>query len=152
MNKKLFLSVVFFLLFSFAYSQNLVYKYKSKMIQSSENTHNNTPEEKSVPKEKSINNLENYIQSIKKMKQDTFEATSSFEKRVNTKLEELKDKIQFYAKSGAKDFSVGRAKMESYNADQEKMQLSLSWNHGISTLFPEVKKWDTLCETNVIVL
>jgi len=132
------------MILSSGYGQNLVDKYKSKMNHVSEPIEQNSMKAVSeIVEKKTASSMESDIRDIKSMKQGTFESTFSFEKRVNDKLKELKQKINFYGKNASKEFSAGTITMKSYNADQETMQLLFVWNQSINTLFPETKKWKT---------
>ena len=40
--------------------------------------------------------------------------------------------------NASKEYSAGTAQMKSYDADRERMQLSLTWNSDLKTIFPEI--------------
>ncbi|SHO81693.1 Putative tail fiber protein [hydrothermal vent metagenome] len=65
---------------------------------------------------------------IENMKKDTFESHSQFDaRRYNAKMA-LKKKVIRLANSNISNKIVGYLSMDSYDADMQKMQLSLKWN------------------------
>jgi hypothetical protein len=89
-------------------------------------------------------NLVNQVKRIKNLKQDTFESTTDFNTRVDTVIKELQNKVQFFAQNASKEYSAGTATMKSYDADREKMKLSLKWNGDLESIFPEIKNLQTV--------
>ena len=79
------------------------------------------------------------IQNIKKMKQGTFESTPDFLKKRNSKIKNLDEKVSFSSQKGDKKFSFGSVTMKSYDADTERMLLTVHWNKEVYALFPELK-------------
>ena len=79
------------------------------------------------------------IQKIMALKQDTFESSREFNTRQDRAISELKDKIQSFARKGSKKYSAGTATMKNYDADKERMRLSLTWNKDIQSSFPSSK-------------
>ncbi len=76
------------------------------------------------------------IQNIKKMKQDTFESTPDFLKRRSSKIKNLSDKVSFSSQKGDKKFSFGTVSMKSYDADRQRMLLTVKWNKEWYQVFP----------------
>ncbi len=88
---------------------------------------------------KSLTQQYDYVQSIQEimaLKQETFESSREFKTRQDRAISELKDKIQAFARKGSKKYSAGTTTMKSYDADKERMRLSLTWNKDIQSNFP----------------
>ena len=123
-------------------AEDLTDKYRQKMGMESPRT-DRTAIHTSNSIKKSEDNILADIRKIKEMRQDTFQSTRDFEVKRNSKIVELKNKTKFFARTGEKKFSFGSVKMKSYDADQEIMQLDVSWDKEVYTLFPELKKVHT---------
>lgn len=128
-------------LFSMLNAEDLLSKYKQKVTDAHAQEEVNKKDYLSA-KLAEENILED-IRNIKKMKQDTFEATADFIKRRNSEIQKLEENASFYAKSGDKKFSFGSIAMKSYDADTQRMLLSVKWNEGVYKLFPELKRVHT---------
>lgn len=79
------------------------------------------------------------IENIKKMKQGTFESTPDFLKRRNSKIKNLDEKVSFSSQNGDEKHSFGSVTMKSYDADTERMLLTVHWKKEVYSLFPELK-------------
>jgi len=65
---------------------------------------------------------------IENMRKDTFESHSQFDARVYNAKMALKKKIKRLANQSISSHIVGYLSMESYDADIQKMELTLKWN------------------------
>jgi hypothetical protein len=132
----------FFLLKNSLYSEDLTTKYKQIMTNTSK-----VSQVQSVnsPKKNNKNfNLFEEIKKIKDLKQDTFESTSDFNTRVNSAINVLENEVKFFAQNGKKEYNAGTTTMISYDADRERMKLSLKWNNDLKSIFPEIKNLKTV--------
>jgi len=66
---------------------------------------------------------------IESMKKDTFESHSQFDARVYDAKMALSKKIKRLANQSISSYTVGYLSMESYDADIQKMELTLKWNN-----------------------
>jgi len=66
---------------------------------------------------------------IENMKKDTFESHSQFDARVYEAKMALKKKIKRLANQSISSYVVGYLSMDSYDADIQKMELTLKWNN-----------------------
>ncbi len=123
-------------------AEDLTDKYRQKMGMESPRS-DRTVIHTSNSVKKSEDNILVDIRKIKEMRQDTFQSSRDFEAKRNSKIVELKNKTKFFARTGEKKFSFGSVKMKRYDADQEIMQLDITWNKEVYTLFPELKKVHT---------
>ena len=149
MRKKL-TKIFFFFVFTLVllHSEDLTSQYKQMMSATPVHTNNETTSEKPIEVNQTSNNTNhNLIGEIKKiqvLKQDTFESSKDFIARRDSAIVELSNQVKFSAQNGLKDYSTGTVKMKSYDADRERMQLSLTWNNDLKTIFPEIDKLKTV--------
>lgn len=118
---------------SFLSAENLLSQYKQKMDDidpPQTNTNSIKPVEDSIWID---------IQNIKKMKQNTFESTPDFLQRQNDAIKKLEDKVHFFGQKGDEKFSFGSVTMKSYDADTERMLLTVNWDKEAYAPFPELK-------------
>jgi hypothetical protein len=71
------------------------------------------------------------------LRQDTFESSREFNTRKNKAISKLNNEIQAFSRKGSKKYSAGTATMKSYDADKERMKLSLRWNKDIKSSFSD---------------
>jgi hypothetical protein len=133
---------------SFLHTEDLTSKYKQMMTTATAETMNDVnqiqPENLQNTKiDKKYNFIER-INKIQNLKQDTFESTKNFNIRVNSEINLLQNEVKFFAKNRSKKYSAGTASMKSYDADREKMKLSLKWNGDLKSVFPEIKNLKTV--------
>ncbi len=84
------------------------------------------------------------IKKIQALKQDTFESTSDFYNRREQAITEFRNKVKFFSQNGSKEYSAGTAEMISYDADTERMKLTLNWNTDLKFIFSEIKNRQTV--------
>ncbi len=129
-------------------SEDLTSQYKKMMNSVPLQTQNEVSPEKTIEDKKTPTGINyNLIEEIKKieaLKQDTFEATSEFNSRRIAAITELQNKIKFFGQNTSKEYSAGTAQMKSYDADRERMQLSLNWNDNLKSAFSEIKNLKTV--------
>ncbi len=83
-------------------------------------------------------NIIDEIKKIQALKQGTFESSSEFNLKRVQAITELRNKVRFFAHNASQEYSAGTAKMKSYDADKEKMQLSLNWKDKLKSVFSEI--------------
>ena len=134
-----------FLCIAFLYSEDLSLQYKQIMQNENAKTPNQQNHTLSQDKELAVNyNLVYKIKKIQSLKKDTFESTSDYTNRVNHAISILQNEIKFFAQNGSKEYSAGTATMKSYDADTEKMILTLQWDDDLKPIFPEIKGFKTV--------
>ncbi len=142
--------IFFFFVFTavLLHSENLTNKYKQIMsappVQTNSETNSSKPIEVPQTSTDTNHNLINEIKKIEALKQDTFESTGEFNNRRDEAITELQNKIKFFEQKASKEYSAGTAKMKSYDADRERMQLTLNWNDDLKSIFSEIKNLQTV--------
>ncbi len=144
--KVIMLSSVIIVLFSSSLygDDDLTSRYKhimstSVQIQPSESNTTNEIIQNQQPDSNTSYPLIGEIAKIQALKQDTFESTSDFYNRREQTISEFLNKAKFFAQNASKEYSAGTATMKSYDADRERMQLTLNWNDNLKSLFSEIK-------------
>ena len=126
-------------------SEDLTNKYKQLMKETRPHKSTSLPSTKVSDSQKhEKHSLLDEITIIEALKQDTFEATGEFNTRRNKALEELQHKVKFFALNASEEYSTGVAKMKEYHADDEKMQLILTWSNDLKSIFLEIKDLQTV--------
>jgi len=123
--------VIISFMFSLVHSETLLDSYKKRM-QGAKASTTLAEEASSTPK-----NIINEIQTIESMKKSTFESTDDFERRRDQAINKLNDKMTFYFKRGAQEYSAGTVQMNHYNPDTQMMTVTFKWNKPLTSLLSD---------------